>query len=118
MLEWEVMNVDKKLDREIERTKKEFDKWFSGYWQHVVSREKMLSDSSPCLSVYYKMCKTKDEIKEKFPLEGTERCSSCDKDVEEWIETEFSFCDEYGCGMALCKDCAEKLKNEIEKLLK
>lgn len=49
--------------------------------------------------------------------EGTERCSSCGKDVEEWIETEFSFCDEYGCGMALCKDCAEKLKNEIEKLL-
>ncbi len=76
----------------------------------------MLSPESPCEHVYYKMCKTFDEVKEKYPLEAQEICSSCGEYTDKWIETSFSFCDEYGCGMVLCKKCAEKLKDKISEL--
>lgn len=117
MLEWKIMNGDEKLEKEIERVKSSFESWFSKYWENKISQEKMLSENSPCLHVYYKMCKSKDEIKKKFPFEAMEECSSCGNNVEQWIETEFSFCDEYICGMILCKDCARKLKDKINEFL-
>lgn len=117
MLEWKIVTGDEKLEKEIERVKNSFDSWFDKYWKDVISKEKMLSEDSPVLHVYYKMCKSEDEIKKKFPLEAMEECSSCGKYVDKWIETRFSFCNEYGCGMTLCKDCAEKLRDEINAFL-
>jgi len=46
--------------------------------------------------------------------EALEKCSSCDKYVDRWVETDFSFCDEYGCGISLCKECVKKLNNLIK----
>ena len=113
MLKWEVMTEDKKLERIIKSTKDGFDNWFSQYWSHKVSREEMLSPQSPLEHVYYEMCKPIDEIKKKFPNEGKETCSSCNEVVDKWIETSFSFCQEYGCGMKLCKRCVNELKEKI-----
>lgn len=76
----------------------------------------MLSENSPVPHVYYKVCKPFQEVKENFPYAALEKCSSCGNYVDKWIETSFSFCDEYGCGMSLCTQCANKLKNVIEKL--
>lgn len=117
MLKWEIKNGDDKLRHEIKRQKEGFDRWFSSYWDTKCSREKMLSENSPIEHVYYKMCKTFDEVKEKYPFEAKEQCSSCGEYVDEWIETSFSFCDEYGCGMSLCKDCSEKLYIQLGKWL-
>ena len=79
-------------------------------------QRKMLSENSPLEHIYYKMTKPFKEIKEKYPIEAKEKCSSCGKYVDKWIETKFSFCEEYGCGMSLCKECANKLKDVIDKL--
>lgn len=117
MLKWTVAIGDEKLKREIERVKRDFDKWFSNYWDSRCSKEKMLSETSPVEHIYYKMCKSFEEVKEKYPYEAKERCSSCGKHVDEWIETSFSFCDEYGCGMSLCKDCTEKLYIQLGEWL-
>jgi hypothetical protein len=117
MLEWKVNNEDKKLKTIIKNTKDGFDSWFNSYWSHKCSKETMLSKESPLEHVYYKMCKPIKEIKKKYPLEGKEQCSSCGKYVDEWIETSFSFCDEYGCGMSLCKECAKKLYEKMDKWL-
>lgn len=76
----------------------------------------MLSPDSPIENIYYKMCKPFDEVKAKFPLEAQEKCSSCGKQVDEWLETSFSFCNEYGCGMVLCKDCIDKLHEKIHQM--
>ena len=117
ILEWKIVTGDEKLRREIQKCKDTFESWFGSYWARNCTREKMLSPDSPIEHVYYKMCKSFDEVKEKYPLEATERCSSCGKDVSEWIETSFSFCDEYGCGMTLCKDCAEILHKKIHEFV-
>ena len=45
-------------------------------------------------------------------------CSVCGKEVnpdEEVIHFDFSFCDEYSCGMNICKDCLVRLKKLIAK---
>lgn len=116
MLEWKVKTGDKKLKNEIKRCKDGFDDWFNSSWAKRCSKEKFLSEDSPFPRVYYKVCKPFKEVKEKFPYEALEKCSSCGNYVDKWIETEFSFCDEYDCGICLCKECANKLKDVIEKL--
>lgn len=118
MLEWKVKTGDEKLKESIHRCKETFESWFNNYWAHKCTRETMLSDKSPVEHVYYKMTKTFNEIKQKYPYEAKECCSSCGDDVYIWIETSFSFCDEYGCRMKLCKKCAKNLSNMIDKLLK
>lgn len=117
MLKWEIKNGDDKLRNEINRQKEGFDKWFNNYWDNKCSREKMLSENSPVLHVYYKICKPFEEVKERYPFEAKERCSSCGNYVDEWIGASFSFCDEYGCGMSLCKECAKKLHKQIGEFL-
>lgn len=116
MLEWKILNEDVKLKNEIQRCKDSFDAWFSGYWSKQCTREKMLSEKSPVPHVYYKMCKPFEEVKERYPEKET--CSSCGRSVSEWIETSFSFCNEYGCGMSLCKECAETLAKQINEWLR
>lgn len=116
MLKWEIKNGDDKLTLEIQRMKSEFDSWYEGCWSKRCTRERMLSEDSPVKHVYYKMVKTFDEIKKEYPYEALERCSDCGDHVDKWIETEFSFCNEYSCGMYLCKDCAEKVKIVINKM--
>ena len=75
----------------------------------------MLSSDSPVEHVYYKMTKSFKEVKEKYPDFALQECSSCGKSVDRWIQTEFSFCDEYGCGMSLCKSCVGKVKKALDK---
>lgn len=116
MLEWKIVTGDEKLKKIIEDTKKNFDAWFKVHWANRVSRETMLSPESPLEHVYYKMCKPFEEVKEKYPHEAKESCSSCGKLTDIWIETSFSFCHEYGCGMNLCPKCAGILKKRIEKM--
>lgn len=117
MLVWKIKTGDEKLEEEIQRTKESFEHWFRDCWAHRCSREQMLSPDSPLEHVYYKMCKTFEEVKEKYPEEALEKCSSCGEYTSLWLETAFSFCDEYGCGMALCPKCADKLKAKIEQML-
>lgn len=116
MLEWKVATGDEKLQHSIDRMKQTFDSWFDNYWAHKVSREKMLSPESPVPRVYYLMCLPFDEVKEKLPNEAMEKCSDCGEMTDLWIETSFSFCDEYDCGMSLCPKCCEKLRLKIEEL--
>ena len=109
MLTWRVNNGDDMLKKEIQRTKDNFDNWFERFWESRCTREKMLSEDSPVEYVYYKMTKTFEEVKERYPDNALERCSDCGEYVDKWVETEFSFCDEYDCGMYLCKSCVDKL---------
>lgn len=76
----------------------------------------MLSPDSPLPHVYYKMCLPFEEVKEKLPHEAMRSCSDCGELTNIWIDTDFSFCDEYNCGMSLCPKCAEKLKNKIQEM--
>lgn len=116
ILEWKVVTGDEKLKKEIQRCKETFDSWFNNCWASMCSKEKMLSPESPVKHVYYKMCKTFDEVKEKYPLNAKEECSSCGEYVDRWLETSFSFCHEYGCGMVLCEKCAKDLANKISEM--
>ena len=118
MLDWEVMTGDQKLQIEIERTKKEFDSWFAAFWRNRVTKEQMLSPKSPVLHVYHKMCLPFDEVKKLHPSDAKEICSDCGEETDKWLSVSFSFCDEYGCGMALCRKCASKLRHKIDELLK
>jgi hypothetical protein len=45
------------------------------------------------------------------------KCKMCDTCLDEWMECSFSFCDEYGCGMELCKSCAEKIYIKSRELI-
>jgi hypothetical protein len=116
MLKWQIKNGDDKLRITIQKTKDTFDEWYKNCWGKQYTREVMLSEKSPIEHVYYKITKTFDEIKEKYPYEALQQCSDCGKYVDKWIETEFSFCDEYDCGMSLCKECASKLINLIKEI--
>ncbi|WP_297419164.1 hypothetical protein [Clostridium sp.] len=116
MLKWKIRNGNDKLKADIKETKDTFDKWFNNNWAKQITREKMLSKDSPLEHVYYKMTKSFDEIKAKYPLDAKQQCSSCGEYVDKWIETEFSFCNEYGCGMSLCKKCAKDLSKVIDKI--
>jgi hypothetical protein len=45
------------------------------------------------------------------------RCYICNKKPkrnEKFIKMYFSFCDEYGCGMNICKKCLIELNNKLE----
>lgn len=54
-----------------------------------------------------------DEAVTKQPLGAQgEVCNICGKDMpldEKFLKLEFSFCDEYGCGMGICKPCLDEL---------
>ncbi|MDP4147468.1 MAG: hypothetical protein Q8936_23870 [Bacillota bacterium] len=116
MLKWIVKNGDDKLRENIQETKDNFDKWFNLYWIKRMTKEQMLSENSPVPHVYYRMTKTFEEVKNKYPLDAQEKCSCCDRYVDKWLETSFSFCDEYKCGMSLCFECAEHLHDLIVKI--
>ena len=116
MLKWKIKNGDDKLKESIKNTKHSFESWYKIRWATICSREVMLSEKSPVPLVYYKMTKTFEEVKQKYPYEALQRCSSCGEYVDKWIETEFSFCDEHGCSMSLCKECANKIKDLVEKM--
>lgn len=119
MLEWKITNADEKMQQEIQRCKETFDDWFYRQtdWHKRITKEEFLSENSPLPRVYYKMCKTPDENKERFGKSFMENCSSCGALTDTWIETSFSFCDEYGCGMSLCKECAKALQIKLIELL-
>ncbi|MBK5239862.1 hypothetical protein [Clostridium sp.] len=116
MLKWEIKNGDEKLKDEIKSTKDSFETWYKNCWSKSCTKEKMLSENSPVYHVYYKITKTFAEVKKKYPLKALKECSSCGKYVDKWLETSFSFCDEYGCGMSLCKDCLGELKELMDKM--
>lgn len=117
MLEWKIKKGDDKLKEEIKRTKETFDKWFnSSCWSKKYTKEQFLSKDCPVPHVRHKMILPFDEVKKLYPLDAKECCSDCEDYVDEWIETSFSFCNEYGCGIKLCKKCANKLKNKINEL--
>jgi len=44
-------------------------------------------------------------------------CSICFKTDRQLLHTEFSFCNEYGCGMNICKECASTI-GELAKQMK
>ena len=116
MLEWKVVTGEEKIRARIEETKKNFDGWFRNYWATRVTKEQMLSPESPLPHVYALMCLPPEKAKESVPSAYFETCSDCGKDTAIWIETTFSFCDEYGCGLSLCPECAKKLKGAIEAM--
>lgn len=39
-------------------------------------------------------------------------CGACEKEM---LHSEFSFCDEYGCGITFCQKCAEGLSKVFEE---
>ena len=41
--------------------------------------------------------------------DGKKECNNCEKHVNKWVETSFSFCDEYDCGIAFCEKCSKEL---------
>lgn len=119
MLKCEVKTGDDKLREEIERVKNMFDKWFETTWSNRCTREQMLSEKSPVEHIYYKMTKSFDEVKRKYPYEAKEECSSCGEYFDNWMQLDFSF---YNWSddihtLNLCKECANKLKNGIEEVI-
>lgn len=116
MLKWKVMSGEEKYNVKKQDMKAGFDAWFSYFWENKCDKETMLSPQSPLPHVYAIMCLSAEEGKKICPSNYYETCSSCGNDVETWIETGFSFCSEYGCGMSLCIDCAKKLKEQISEL--
>lgn len=120
MLDWKITNEDEKMTRDIQRCKDTFDNWFytQTNWHTKYSKEEFLSEKSPLPHIYYKMCKSPEEVKREYGKCFKETCSSCGNQSDKWIETSFSFCDECGCGMALCAECAAKLRDKINELLK
>lgn len=117
MLEWNCVTAEEKLRNNVKEWKKNFDVWFKEYWSHKTTKEKMLSPESPVPIVYHKMCLPFEELKEMYLHDEYEECSDCGERCETWIETNFSFCHEYGCGLVLCKECAKKLRDSIELFL-
>lgn len=117
MLEWKIVTRDEKLKQTIDVMKKTFNSWFEKCWSGKISKEKMLSEESPLLHVFYKMTKPIEEVKILLPHEGMEVCSSCEQEVDSWIEAGFSFCDKYECGIHLCKNCAKALRDKINEFL-
>lgn len=118
MLDWKVVTGEEKVLREKTRIKKNFDEWFYIHWSKQCTKERMLSPKSPLPHIYALMCLPPEQVKEKHPNYYYEKCSDCGAESDIWIETDFSFCDEYGCGMSLCPECARKLKQTIDKLEK
>lgn len=116
MLTWNVVTGEEKICRRIKATRESFDGWFRNFWAHRITREEMLSPDSPLPHVYALMCLPPEKAKEAAPRDYFEVCSDCGKNTAIWIETTFSFCDEYGCGLSLCPECAKKLKNAIEAM--
>jgi hypothetical protein len=117
MLEWKCVTAEEKLRDNVEDIKEEFDVWFNEYWSHRTTREEMLSPNSPVLHVYHKMCLPFDQVKEMYLHKSLKECSDCGEKCERWIETNFSFCNEYGCGLTLCEKCAKKLRDCIDMFL-
>jgi hypothetical protein len=114
MSEWKIVTGDEKLQQEIEELKTTFDKWFNSYWSDKCTKEQMLSENSPLQTAYYKMTKTLDEVKEKYPLYAKETCDFCNKYVDIWIESRiYSLDDSRVC---ICKDCIEKLQELFQQI--
>lgn len=116
MLEWKVVTGEEKLIRKIKDMKERFEGWFRDFWEHKCTKEQMLSPESPLPHIYALMCLPPEQVKEEYPSYFYEKCSDCGNDTAIWIETSFSFCDEYGCGMTLCPRCARKLKRAINNM--
>ncbi|WP_418434114.1 hypothetical protein [Anaerotignum lactatifermentans] len=110
MLEWNIVTGDEKLSRKIESMKARFDTWKSADYSLLTQAERRRR--------FCFMNMPFEKIKEEFPQEAKQICSSCGESTEIWLETEFSFCDEYGCGMCLCPKCAENLRKKIVELKK
>lgn len=74
-------------------------------------------EESKLPSFYIEYLKQTDE---ELTTKGFEkiRCKNCGESFSESISTEFSFCDEYDCGIDLCKPCAAKLRDRLTELLK
>lgn len=110
MLEWNIVTGDEELSRKIESMKARFDTWKSADYPLLTQTERRRR--------FCFMNMPFEKIKEEFPQEAKQICSSCGESTEIWLETEFSFCDEYGCGMRLCPKCAENLRKKIVELKK
>lgn len=110
MLEWSIVTGDEKLEKTIEREKAHLERWGNTNDAFLVPAERSRR--------FYFTNMPFEKVKEKFPQEAKQVCSSCGESTEIWLETEFSFCDEYGCGMCLCPKCAESLRKKIVELKK
>lgn len=114
-LEWKWMTGREKFEICKADFTKRFDSWFNSFWKNQCSKKEMLSPDSPLPHVYALMCLPYEEAKYITPSNCLSECSDCKKKTEVWLETTFSFCDEYGCGLVLCPECAEKLRHQIER---
>jgi hypothetical protein len=45
--------------------------------------------------------------------DSCQKCDTCGKVTRYVWRSEFSFCDEYGCGMDLCDECILKLARQV-----
>lgn len=60
------------------------------------------------------LSKTDEELMQTNTKKKT--CCNCGEYVDRWIETDFSFCDEYDCGIAFCEDCAKEIANKFNNM--
>lgn len=46
---------------------------------------------------------------------SSDECNICGKSYASMIHAEFSFCQEYSCGITFCKKCVNKMKKLFDK---
>lgn len=110
MSNWKIVTGDEKLKAEIEYQKNSFDEWFNVYWGKHITKEEMLSEDSPVPPIYYKLTKTFEEVKEKYPLSAREDCDTCGNNVDTWIEIELDEDKVY-----FCEKCVTEFNILFEK---
>lgn len=115
MIKWEFKTGDEELKKSIQKIKEDFDEWFGEFWENRISRDKMLSEESPVRHVYYKVCKSFEEVKKEYPYANKEQCNFCDNYVEEWFEGTFSNL-EYECGDNIFFNICHKCIKDINKM--
>ena len=114
MARWQIKNGDDRLKAAIKSTKDNFEQWRKSYCvAKQYSREQILNGETPLENTYYKMTKSFEEVKAKFPLETKEQCDCCKNMVDIWVEMELNLC-EYSCGLILCQDCVNKMKHQMD----
>ncbi len=115
MLEWKRLTGDDMLQKEISRTKRMFNNWYESYWEHRCSLEVMLSEKSPVESVYVKMTKPFNVVKEKYPKLARVQCSSCHQYKDVVVGVGLNQCHEYACEFNICEDCLNLLGEIIKE---
>lgn len=89
--------------------KEGFSKWFFGATQKDRYGEKLELTSEQTYEVY-----KRESQEHGYAIIGSDyiNCQNCSRlfDLdEEFILMTFSFCDEYSCGMVICKKCLKEM---------